>query len=99
MEEGGVFDGEFVAVLDLDGGPAAMGEEEEVLAGGGDAGMEAREWSVIVALKTAMGSSAWPRRSGSSRKRSEERRDFCSTMKTSRKMRRREEVPPGTMIR
>ena len=39
MEEGGVFDGEFVAVLDLDGGPAAMGEEEEVLAGGGDAGM------------------------------------------------------------
>lgn len=39
MEEGGVLDGELVAVLDLDVGPAAVREEEEVLAGGGDAGV------------------------------------------------------------
>ena len=39
MEEGGVLDGELVGVLDLDVGPAAMRKEEEVLSGGGDAGM------------------------------------------------------------
>ena len=39
MEEGGVLDGELVAALDGEPGPAAVGEEEEVLPRGGDAGV------------------------------------------------------------